>query len=146
MVVHHIAAFLLMVPWLFYAPFFVYDDCYFLIAMVLMEVSNAPMNLKDILRVLGLRFTRLFLLLEKMFFYSYLAARGIFAHTALFYPVSSAQDFHPVFRASMLVLWGMSIYNCYLVYLKVVQRQQEEAEMRSKGVELEWLSQTIADL
>ena len=80
------------------------------------------------------------------FLVSFLVSRGIFSHFVVYYPLVSAEDLNLIPRVSLALLWALSTYLCYLVGLKLKQRMQEVKEMRSEGVELQWLAQDHYEL
>ena len=137
---HHVITIGLILAWIPLPEVFYVSDRYFS-TLTFMEMPYGPQCAREVLRLLGLKNTKLFDVVETLFFYCFLACRGVLAQFTLFIPgIIEINEFHWMFSALLVSIWCISNFYVYKVYLKLAARLREKKEMLEKGVELEWFT------
>ena len=95
--------------------------CAILLGIVIAEISNFPMHMRQILKNHGLRHTRTYEYLERLYFTLYIIARGIFSPVVFFSAVHLPEV--PIYiKLSCFVITAQSVGFISKMF-KIIQRK-----------------------
>lgn len=103
------------------------------------EVSNFPMHSRVILRLKGLRHTKLFNVFEVTYLLVYVLVRGAICFPMVIIAIACTET-SPVIPLNCFVLSAQSYYFIWQIFPILKNKYSELKELREKGVEQFWLS------
>lgn len=103
-----------------------------------LEISNCPMQYRNILLNAGKKETKHFLLWEAIYFGAYISCRSLLFVRFLYFHYTTCVDTLIVMKISAFILLVQSFFIMQTMFKTVLIRFDELAERRSKGISLYW--------
>jgi len=108
-----------------------------LTGLFLAEASNFPMHFRAILRMLKMRYTKLYEMFECMYIATYIVARGILS-TYLVITASPVSETPILIRLTCIGLWVQSLYFIYEMWGIMKRKYKHFNERCHKDISYNW--------
>jgi hypothetical protein len=114
-----------------------------ILGLMIAESSNFPMHARIILRMKGLRYTRLFTFFETAYLLVYLAFRGLLCPLNIWYALTCRKT--PIMVTVMCLVLSLQSYYFISQMFGIIHRKWVEMKMRRRnGVHMFWFSHNPA--
>ena len=117
---------------------------FFLVAFGIGELSNPAMHLRMIVKHMGLKYTRLYEVLEIAYFTSFLFGRQLFLHPGI-YNVCVCSEIHLALKLMSLTILAQSWLFTVRMTSSIKRRLAEIDERHRRGIKLSWLEPMPAE-
>jgi len=114
------------------------NGIYSMIGLLVTEISNPAMNLKNYLKMFGMRHTRIYEWAELLFLTSYFIGRGILSWFYVYRSVT-CQSNHWIFKLTCFGLFFQSLNMLYKMRRNWFRRFEEITKRKKLGIHLRWL-------
>lgn len=121
-----------------------YDYTFMAMHLLPGEFSNVAMHMREILKRMGLRYTKLYYLNDFTYYFEYLGCRVIWI-PSIFYFIFTCPTSNPVSLIIYPMHVVMSWYYCTNIPPMIMQRYKEYKKIQANGVKIDWVEPIEAE-
>lgn len=111
----------------------------FVLSYGVSEIPNPAMHLRIVIKNMGLRYTRLYEVVEIFYFITFLFGRQLLFHP-LFYTVMTCDEIFIVVRIASVGMLAQSWVFTFRMWASIKRRMAEMNERQRRGIKFHWLT------